>query len=240
MAAITRSRFYPIFAIALMLVVFVGFARTYYLRTWFDLPPITLLLHLHGIVFSAWLATYVVQTRLIAAHNVQAHMKLGIAGLVIAALVVAVGLATVLMSASAPRLRGGGLQSHQFVFVPTFIIIVFPSLVTAAVLLRRKAALHKRLMTLAMITVLPPATARLINLAGQQEHFLLLQTAITAAFVLWCLGADWVKHRVVHPVYAIGGTLLVLSWPFRLWFAQTDAWAPVGLWMAEVGKRMGA
>jgi len=240
MAAVTRSRFYPIFALALLLVVFLGFARTYYLRSWFDVPPITLLLHLHGIVFSAWLATYVIQTRLIAAHNVQAHMKLGIAGLFIAGLVVLIGLATVFVSASAPRLRGGGLPSHQFVFVPFFIMIVFPSLVTAAVLLRRKAALHKRLMTLAMITVLPPATARLINLAGQQEHFLLLQTAFTAAFVLWCLGADWVKHRVVHPVYAIGGTLLVLSWPFRLWFAQTDAWAPVGLWMAEVGKRFGA
>lgn len=240
MAAITRSRFYPIFAIALMLVVFAGFARTFYLRTWFDVPPLTLLMHLHGLVFSAWLATFVIQTRLIAANNVQAHMRLGIAGLVIAALVVIVGLATVFMSASAPRLRGGGLPSHQFVFVPFFIIVVFPSLVTAAVLLRRKPALHKRLMTMAMIVVLPPATARLIALAGQQEHFLLLQTLSTALFVLWCVIADWRKYGKVHPIYSIGGTLLVLSWPFRLWFAQTDAWAPVGLWMAEVGRRFGA
>lgn len=240
MSAITRSRFYPIFAVALMLVVFVGFARTYYLKTFFDVPPLTLLMHLHGIVFSAWLATFVIQTRLIAAHNVQAHMKFGIAGLVIAFFVVVIGTATVFMSASAPRLRGGGLPSHQFVFVPFFILIAFTSLVTAAVLLRRRAALHKRLMTLAMIAVLPPATARLIALADAREHFLLLQTSFTAVFVLWCLIADWVKHRVVHPVYAIGGTLLVLSWPFRLWFAQTDAWSSVGLWMATVGKNVGA
>lgn len=32
MAAVTRSRFYPLFALALALVVFVGFARTFYLR----------------------------------------------------------------------------------------------------------------------------------------------------------------------------------------------------------------
>ena len=94
--------------------------------------------------------------------------------------------------------------------------------------------------TMAMIVVLPPATARLIALAGQQEHFLLLQTLSTALFVLWCVIADWRKYGKVHPIYSIGGTLLVLSWPFRLWFAQTDAWAPVGLWMAEVGRRFGA
>jgi hypothetical protein len=95
-------------------------------------------------------------------------------------------------------------------------------------------------MTLAMVAITPPATARLIGLAGQQEHFLLLQTVFTALFVLWCVVADWRKHGTVHPIYSIGGTLLVLSWPFRLWFAQTEAWAPVGLWMAEVARQFGA
>ena len=56
MAAVTRSRFYPLFALALALVVFVGFARTFYLRQWFDVPPITALLFLHGLVFSMWVA----------------------------------------------------------------------------------------------------------------------------------------------------------------------------------------
>jgi hypothetical protein len=37
-------------------------------------------------------------------------------------------------------------------------------------------------------------------------------------------------------VYAIGGPLLVLSWPFRAWFAQTDAWAVVGKWMASLSQ----
>ena len=51
-------RFYPVFALALALVVFAGFARTYYLRTWFDVPPITLLVHLHSLVFSCgWRCT---------------------------------------------------------------------------------------------------------------------------------------------------------------------------------------
>jgi len=234
MAAVIRPRFYSLFALMLAAVVLAGFARTFYLRYWFDVPPLTQLMYLHGLVFSAWVALFVVQTRLIAAHNYRAHMRLGIAGLVLAGLVFAVGLATVVVSASAPRPRAMGMASYQFVFVPFFVIVTFACLVTAAVLLRKRAPLHKRLMTLAMITVLPPATARLIALAGGTGHFLLLQTSATAVFVIVCLVYDWLKYRSIHPVYAIGGPLLVLSWPFRAWFARTEAWAVVGKWMASL------
>lgn len=234
MAAVIRPQFYRVFAIALGAVVFAGFARTLYLRYWFDVPPLSQLMILHGIVFTAWMLLFIVQTRLIAANNVRAHMRLGAAGVGLAALVFAVGLATVIVSASATRPRGMGMASYQFVFVPFFIIVTFAGLVMAAVLLRRRPQIHKRLMTLAMITVLPPATARLINLFGGLDHFLLLQTSFTAAFVTCCVLYDWFKNRLLHPVYLVGGTLLVLSWPFRVWFARTDAWGHVGRWMASL------
>ena len=80
MVAVNRSPFYPWIAIALSLVVVAGFSRTYYLRFLSDLPPMTMLVHLHGLVFTAWLALFVAQTRLIAAHRVDLHMKLGVAG----------------------------------------------------------------------------------------------------------------------------------------------------------------
>ena len=234
MAVVVRGRFYGLIALVLATLVFAGFARTFYLRFLFDVPPINLLLHLHGILFSAWFALYVVQTRLIAAHKVQAHMTLGIAGVVLAALVVAVGLATTVMSASAPRMRPMGMSSPQFVLVPLFAILTFGSLVAAAVVYRRRPALHKRLMTLAMITVLGPPVGRLIAAGGQRESFLAIQTTVAAVFVIWCLVADWVKNRVVHPVYVVGGTLLVMSWPLRAAIAQTDAWERVGNWLASL------
>ena len=234
MAAIVRPRFYPVFALFLALVVFAGFARTYYLRYWFDVPPITVLLFLHGLVFTAWMALYIVQTRLIAANQVRAHMRLGIAGVGLAVLVVAIGLVTVVLSASAPRTRAMGMASYQFVFVPFFVLVAFSGLFTAAVMLRKHPQLHKRLMTLAMITVLPPATARLIAVIGGGVHFLVLQTSITAAFVIVVVSYDWLKNRVLHPVYLVGGTLLVLSWPFRAWVARTEAWGVVGKWMASL------
>jgi hypothetical protein len=224
-----------VLAIALALTVLAGFARTFYLRFAFEqIRPMDVLMWIHGITFTAWMVLFVVQTRLIAAHNVRAHMRLGMAGIFVAVLIVAFGLMTAIQSADAPRVRGGGLPSHQFVFVPIFILIAFSTLFTAAVVLRKRANLHKRLMVLAMISLLGPATARILRIFDDGSHFLVWQTSVTAVFVLWCLVADWMKNRVVHPVYAVGGLLLVMSWPFRLWFAQTEAWSTVGHWLAAL------
>jgi hypothetical protein len=232
MAAVVRNRFYAVIALALATLVLVAFARTYYLREWFTVPPINLLLHLHSIAFTGWFVLFVVQTRLISRQDYHTHMQLGIAGLVLAAVVVVLGVATAVESASAPRLRGGGMNSQQFVFVPLFAIALFGMLVAAAAVFRKRAQLHKRLMILAMLSVLGPPVARLIMLTQSGGHFLAIQTAVPAVFVAWCLVSDWLKYRIVHPVYAIGGTLLVLSWPFRMWVARTPEWESIGRWMA--------
>jgi hypothetical protein len=51
----------------------VGFARTYYLRFLFDLPPLTQAAHLHGLISTLWLVLHFTQARLIAAHRVALH-----------------------------------------------------------------------------------------------------------------------------------------------------------------------
>jgi hypothetical protein len=234
MAAVVRSRAYLFIAFALAALVVVGFARTYYLRYWFQVPPITVLLIVHGFVFTAWFALFVVQAQLISKQNYQTHRKLGIAGAVLAGLIVIVSLATAVASASATRPRGMGLTSPEFVIFPTTAALAFGGFVAAAIYWRGKPQIHRRLMMLAMISVLGPPTARVMGLLGLQAHFLLMQTAVTAAFVVACLIADWVRHRTVHPLYAIGGSLLILSWPIRAWAATTPWWESIGHWMASL------
>ena len=46
---------------------------------------------------------------------------------------------------------------------------------------------------------------------------------------------DWRKYRLVHPVYAIGGLLVVASFPLRMMIARSEWWQPVGAWIAKVG-----
>ena len=233
MAAVVRTRFYPIIAMVLALVIITGFARTFYLRAWFDLPPLKLLVLFHGVLFTAWLGLFVVQTRLIARHNYRLHQKLGIAGAALAALVVVNGIATALAGAPDPRIRPLGLTGLQFLTFPLVSITFFGICVAAAIALRRRAAIHKRLMLLAMFAVLGPAVARLIRLFDFGESFLLIQTSVLLGFVTWALLYDWFKNRILHPVFVIGGCLLVASWPIRAWIARTDGWHTVAQWLTS-------
>jgi hypothetical protein len=234
----TRLRFYPLIAIVLVAFIVIGFSRSYYLRFLSDLPPMQAVLQLHGLVFTAWLALFVAQTQLIAAHRVDLHMKLGAVGVLLAVVVIAIGVAAIFVSAATPRVSLMGLTSPQASIIPVVSITQFAVLVTAGVALRRSTGLHKRLMVLAMISVLSPATARLVALLALRPYALLTQMSVIAVFVICCLVYDWRKNRVVHPVFAIGGVVLVFLWPLRYAVGRSEMWQPIGQWFAEVGKHL--
>lgn len=235
MAAVARNRVYLLLALALAAFIVVGFTPTYYLRSLFHAPPITYLIHAHAIAFTAWLVLFVIQVTLISKQNYRTHMQFGIVGMVVAALVFTLGIAASFASAHVVGPRPLGMTPAQFTFMPVSSILLFGGFVLAAFLLRKRAALHKRLMVLAMISVLGPPGARLIRFAGLGQDFLVIQTSVTAFFVICALLTDWLRHRALHAVYAFGGTLLVLSWPARVWFAHTPAWEAVGRWMGGAG-----
>ncbi|HKU91522.1 MAG TPA: hypothetical protein VJP84_17145 [Steroidobacteraceae bacterium] len=235
MAVVVRSRFYPHIALALALFVIIGFLRNYYFRFLTDLPPMVTVVHLHAIVFTGWLVLFVVQTRLIAAHRVAIHMRLGLAGLVLAACIVVLGVATAFHTAAVSRIRPSGLTPAQFAVVPLVSITLFAIFVGLGAALRRRAGAHKRFMVLAMIAVLGPPVGRLLLLFDITAAAPLVQPLVTATFVSWCLIHDWRHHRWVHPVFAIGGLVVVAAWPLRTLIARSEWWQPVGAWVAKVG-----
>jgi len=48
------DRFYAWVVVGAALIVFIGFARTYFLKGIFNTPRLPLLLHLHGAVLTLW------------------------------------------------------------------------------------------------------------------------------------------------------------------------------------------
>ena len=62
-----RARlFYPGLALAMLAVVFVGFAPSYYLKGAIGSRPLPLLFHVHGAAFTAWMLLLVTQAALVA------------------------------------------------------------------------------------------------------------------------------------------------------------------------------
>ena len=233
-----RLGFYAVIALVLAIFMVAGFSRTYYLRFLSDRPPLHVILHVHGAVFTAWMALFVAQTQLIAARRADLHMKLGVGAVFLAVLVVATGIASMFVSAATPRMTQLGVSSAQASILPILTILPFAGLVTAGVLCRRRASLHMRLMLLAMISIVGPPTARLIVMFGGRPYALVIQMSVVALFVIACLVYDWRKNRIVHPVFAIGGVALMLLWPLRFAIARSEMWRPVGNWIAEAGKQL--
>ena len=233
-----RSRFYSHFAIVIGVFLVGAFARTYYLRFLSGLPPLSQMLHVHGIVSTAWIALFVAQTRLIAARRVDLHMKLGIAGLVLAIVAIVVGVATTALTAAVPHIRPSGLTSSQFTAVPLASLALFGVFIGLALALRRRSDFHKRFMLLAMISVLSPGVGRINQLLGITPVGFYVQTAVVLVLIGWCLAHDWRQHRLVHPVFAYGGAFLIASWPLRMALARSEMWTPVADAMHRLGVRL--
>jgi hypothetical protein len=221
--------FYGGVAVALALTVFVGFAPTFYLRTYFGRPTVTgatslsSLVALHGALFTAWVLLFIVQTALVAMHRVALHRRLGIAGAVLATAMIVMGV-TVAVKAAARGAGAPGTDPLAFLAVPMGDMVMFCTFVAAALWMRRNKEAHKRLMLLAYISLTAAATARLPGVLplGPLGFF-----GLAFLFLLAGIIYDLASRRRIHPVYIWGGALLVASVPLRLMVSGTHTWRTI-------------
>lgn len=238
MAAVVRPRFHLFFAIALSAFVVVGFARTFYLRFLSDLPPMTILVHVHGALFTIWMGLFIAQMKLVAAHRIDLHRRLGIASANFAVLLVIVGVLTVIARTITNRVSPTGLSPAQFSIVGFTTIGMFAIYLALGVSCRRRPASHKRFMMLAMITATAPAGSRLLRLLHLSDYVNVLLPLFTVVFIGFCIANDWRREGRVHPVYAIGGALMLASGPLSLVVARSGWYQPIGDEVARFALRV--
>jgi hypothetical protein len=216
-------------ALAAVIVVFAGFARSYYLKGVFGTPALTGLVHLHGIVMTLWFTLFFVQVRLVASDRVDLHRKLGVFGAVLALLVVAVGTLTAIAGArhGSPPGRPPPLV---FLAIPLGDMVVFSVLVSLGLALRRKPMAHKRLLLLSSLGIVTAAVARIpldfIRNGGLPAFF-----AITDLLLLLCIGYDTVKNRRLHPAFGFGFLFIIGSQVLRFWLSGTPEWLRFATWL---------
>jgi hypothetical protein len=238
MAAVLSPRFYLLIALSLVVFVVVGFAPSYYLRILTAPPPLTTLVHAHAVVFSVWMALFLAQVGLVAAHRVELHRKLGIASAIFAGIVVAVGVLTVFETAISNHVSPSGLAPPQFSIIGFTSIGLFAVFIALGIAYRRRPGLHRRFMILGFIASISPASARILRLLDLQPHRDLLIPLCAALFVAACLVHDWRRHRVVHPAYVIGGLVIIASWPLRNMVGHSEWYFPIGEQVALLARSM--
>jgi hypothetical protein len=185
---------------------------------------------LHGVIFSSWLVLLITQTWLVAAKRTDLHRRLGVLGAILALLMIGVGLTLAIHAAKYGFQTPGLPPPLIFLVVPFFDIVVFSMLVSAAFYYRQKPDIHKRLMVVATISILPPAFAR-IPIAQITRTLPVSAFVLADLGLLACILCDVVLRRHLYRAWVWGGLLFVLSFPVRMGIASTAAWQSFARWL---------
>jgi len=223
--------FFSGMALLLLATVFVGFAPTYYLAGVFHAPLPSLIIHLHGAAFSCWILLLITQTSLVSAGRVDIHRRLGIAGFLLACLMVVLGV----MAATDTLMRNGGPPGRDpraFYIVPITDMIVFATLIFFAFRARSRPAEHKRLILIATIGLSIAAIARWPLVHRNPGEAALLSYVFLILIVLYDL---WSTHKVQRATMW-AGALLVLVQQIRPYIGRTEEWHSLAGWIQSLGR----
>jgi hypothetical protein len=218
-----HHRLYLAASVAFFVLVFVAFARKFYLAWFFHAPELPILVFVHGAVMSGWVILLVVQSFLIAADRTKLHRRLGVFGSAWAGLVVILGSVTTLHASTREVQDGTPMVPLQLTITGLELVqmAAFLCFVTAAIWLRNRGDFHKRLMLLTIACMLPSIFPRLPFDAFTSFTAILVGTY---GYLAICIGVDTMRHRRLHPAFAWGGALFVASLQLALLGARMPAW----------------
>ncbi len=197
-------------------------------------PPHPWMVEVHGAILSSWVVLFAVQTSLAGAGRVDLHRKLGVVGLVLASLVGLSGLGVV--SESIARhfrpgdLRVGGPAVQALWFAGFAVTVLF------GFLQRRNPWVHKRLMLIATIMLLPAPLVRWpIGIAG---NFGLAKECCYGMLVLLACYDLWSSRRIYAATLWAGAGLIAELQFAPLVLVHSRLWFRVAEQMQALGRHL--
>jgi hypothetical protein len=237
-ARTSTGYFYVWMAAACVAIAFGGFAGTY----WLQVPAGTFvgapIVHVHGLLFSAWTLFLLSQTWLAANDRLEHHRASGLAGISLATAMLFVGLATAINSAVTNGAGGHEVAAKAFMIVPVSGIVLFAGLVAAAIANITRPEWHKRLMLVATVGILQAAMARVFFMiktgggpglrpgigAPQPVEITIGPGLVVDLLILAGIAYDWRTRGKPHPAYLIAGGLTLAVQLARLPLSSTPQW----------------
>lgn len=216
-------------AVLMAATVFVGFAQTYYLAGMFHAPLPSLIIHLHGAAFSCWILLLIAQTSLVSAGQVDLHRRLGIAGFLLACLMVVLGVLAA--TDSLVREAGpAGTDPKFFYIIPLTDMLVFATLIFFAFRARSNPSSHKRLILVATTALLIAAIGRWPVFHGNAP----VAALCSYIFLLILVGYDLWSTRKMHRATLWAGVFLIFVQQIRIPIGQSAAWHAFASWVQSL------
>ena len=240
-------RFYMLMAASCLAIAVLGFMPTYFVpmaRGTFRTEPVV---HLHGLILFSWVVFFFTQTWLVAQGKVLAHRTWGMLGIAIITAMTFIITAVVSMRVAQAEMPGQpaalahAVRAFGWVSISGLLFIV-PAFILAIVKLKDTQT-HKRLILLLTISMLGAPIARwfLTFLAPPPPPPIpglpvinLPPVSVTIApalvgdlLLLVAIAYDWRAFGRVHPVYWIGGAILLLLQLTVVPVSESAAWQAI-------------
>lgn len=181
------------------------------------------IIHLHGAVFSGWMALLLLQVVLAATERVRLHRRVGNIGIAYGVLVLGLGI-VVSFAAPAIHVRTGEWtvdRAAAFMLLPLVDMILFAGFFGAAVAYRRKPEVHKRLILAATVALAFAGAARM----SFQSPFVFLVVWLSPMVV--ALAFDVVTRGRVHMVNVVSTGVLAAAF-VRIFYQESETWLVIG------------
>lgn len=217
--------------VLILAVVFVGFARTYYLAGVFNAPLPNLLVHIHGAVFTCWIILLIVQTSLVSAGRVDVHRRLGLIGFGLACLVVITGVLVATDSLGRHFAEGVAVMKvRAFYTVTLSTMLAFGTLIYLAFCNRFNPAAHKRLILIATIAILDAAFSRWpIHTAWWNLR--MASFVCTIPLLLMIVAYDYWSLGKIHRATVWAGLFVVALQQVRGPVGRSAPWQAFAAWV---------
>jgi hypothetical protein len=202
-------------------IILVGFAKNFYLRAWLGTRPLIVTAWIHGIVMTAWLALFVFQATMVSRGRVDLHRKFGEWSIWLAIAVVAVGIATILVRTRLAFPDATPLMSATvFVAFDGLSLLLFGAFVALAWRYRHRTAIHRRLMVMAVVALLPPAFGRLVAYLRHDQIEIIVVGLMLVTTLTFVTVDTFRSHRLQRASWVPG--LLILLVNTATYFAQVS------------------
>lgn len=229
-------RFYLIMAVISALVIFIGFAPSYYLKGVLHAPPpLSALTVVHGLVFTAWMLLFVLQSALIGYGRPSLHRRLGVLGAVLFGAVVTLGLSTAITAGRLGHAPPESPAPLAFMALPVLGLTGAAALVLLALAYRSRSDFHKRLMLASFIFMTPPAIHRLAIGAGQAAGGAWIALFVADLLLGCAIVYDLVVHKRVHPAYLWSAAVFVAVEAGVAWAFSSEHWLVFAGWLTRGG-----
>lgn len=196
--------FYLCMSLLIAAVVVCGFSQTVENKLIHGTPRRPIVLWVHAVLFSSWVAFYITQSVLVRIRKVKLHRTLGWAGAVLGASMVVVGPWVAVVMARFDTIQLHRVNRDAFLIVPLSDMAAFAICFGLAILWRTNPERHRRLMLIATCALTGAAFGRMPIMHGPLYFY----SGIDALILLGVL-RDLAVSRRIHTVYLIVIPLLV-------------------------------